>query len=449
MPAGALHPPSHPPSHSPWHSHSPGPLPWQLPLAEADPAVAACIAAEVQRQAQRLDLVASENTLSLAQREASGSVLGAITTEGYPGARWLAASAEVDALERLAIARACQLFGAAHANVQPHSGTQANQAVYLALLAPGDCVLSMALGDGGHFSHGDADNLSGKWFRHLHYGVRADDGLIDYDAAQRLAQQHRPRLVIAGASAYPRAIDFERLAQIAHSVGARLMADIAHVAGLVACGLFPHPFPHADLVTTTTYKNLRGVHGGLILCNDATLAAQIDAAVCPGVQGTPLLGLIAGKAVALGEALHPAFAGYQRQVLANARALGAALQARGLRLVTGGTDTPFVLVDLRALGLNGRAASARLDAIQINASPAPVPGDADLAGASGLRLGVSAITSRGLREDDCRQVAELVADLVTDNLGPPGAQRTAHAARQVRALCARFPIDPQCATPVA
>lgn len=412
---------------------------FQASLSQRDPAVADLLEAEARRQAGRLELVASENYVSRAQLQASGSAVGNVTVEGYPGARFLGTSPHVDALERLAIERACRVFGAAHANVQPHSGTQANQAVYMALLRPGDTLLSMRLTDGGHFSHGDPATLSGQCYRPVHYGVRTHDGLIDYDEVQALADAHRPALVVAGGSAYPRSIDFERLAQVAASAGARLMVDIAHVAGLVAAGLFPNPVPHADVVTTTTYKNLRGVRGGLILTRDRALGVRIDEALCPGVQGTPVLGLVAGKAVALGEAQTPAFVAYHRQVLANARALAAALTRFGLPVLTGGTDTPFVVLDLRPLGLDGRRAAACLDDCGIGTNAVPVPGDTDFARASGLRLGSSAITTRGMDEADCAEVAELVALALRAAVGQgPGTPE--RIARRVHALVERFPL---------
>jgi glycine hydroxymethyltransferase len=412
---------------------------FEAPLGQCDPAVADLLAAEARRQAGRLELGASENYVSRAQLQASGSAVCNVTVEGYPGARFLGTSPHVDALERLAIKRACRVFDAAHANVQPHSGTQANQAVFMALLRPGDTLLSMRHTDGGHFSHGDPATLSGQWYRPVHYGVRAHNGLIDYDEVQALADAHRPRLIVAGGSAYPRSIDFERLAQTAASVGARLMVDIAHVAGLVAAGLFPNPFPHADVVTTTTYKNLRGVRGGLILTRDRALGVRIDEALCPGVQGTPVLGLVAGKAVALGEALTPAFVAYHRQVLTNARALVTGMTRFGLPVLTGGTDTPFVVLDLRPLGLNGRQAATYLDACGIGTNSVPVPGDADFARARGLRLGTSAITTRGMDESDCAEVAELVALALRAACGQ-GSNTPAQIERRVRALVERFPL---------
>lgn len=410
------------------------------PLRTLDPQVAAWIAQEQQRQGDRLELMASENHTSLAQREASGSVLADTTVEGYPGARFLAASPGVDALEQLAIERACRLFGARFANVQPHSGTQANQAALLALLRPGDTLLSMDLRAGGHFSHGAGGTLSGDWFTARHYGTDPRTGLIDHDEVLSLARQHRPRLIIAGASAYPRSIDFARFAAIAWEVGARLMVDMAHVAGLVATGHFPNPLPHADVVTTTTYKNLRGPRGGLILCNDPELAASVDAALCPGLQGTPIVQLIAAKAVAFGEALQPAFHAYSAQVLRNARALAAALSARGIAPLTGGTDVPFVVADLRALGVHAAPLVRALDTLQVGCNAVPVPGDADFEHAHGLRLGVSALTTRGMAEAECDIVAGIVAE--TARALAAGAPPPSHAADAVRSLCRRFPLNP-------
>lgn len=409
------------------------------PLLTLDPLVAALIAAQAQRQCDRLELGACENHTSLAQREASGSVLVDTTVEGYPGARVLAASEGVDGLERLAIERACRLFGARFANVQPHSGTQANQAVLLALLRPGDTLLSLDLRAGGHSSHGAGGTLSGDWFNACHYGVDPHTGLIDLADVRALAHRHRPRLIIAGASAYPRSIDFAGFAAIAHEVGAHLMVDIAPVAGLVATGHFPNPLLHADAVTTTTDKSLRGPRGGLILCNDPALAARIDAALCPGLQGTPLMQLIAAKAVAFGEALRPAFQAYSAQVLRNARALAGALAERGLPPLTGGTDVPFVVARLQPLGLRAAPLVQLLDTVQVGCSAVPVPGDEDFEQAHGLRLGVSAVTTRGMTEADCETIADIVADTaraLASGLPPP-----ADVADTVRALCRRFPLS--------
>lgn len=411
-------------------------------LERADPEIAALVASESLRQSRRLELVASENYMSAAQLEVSGSELGNLTIEGYPGARFHGPSPNADAIERLAIRRACEVFGARFANVQPHSGTQANQAVFLALLRPGDTVMSMKLSAGGHFSHGAASSLTGQWFHVVHYGVHAGDGLIDYQDAQRQARRFKPKLIIAGASAYPRAIDFERFAAIAQSVNAHLMVDIAHVAGLIAAGVFPHPFPHADIITSTTYKNFRGVRGGFILCNNATLAQQIDAAVCPGLQGTPLPQLMAAKAVAFREALQPGFRRYGAQVLANARALGIALIKRGIALATGGTDTPFVVADLRALGMDGERAARQLDTLGIGANRVPLASDPDdFSLASGLRLGVSAITTRGMGEAQCDEIADIVATaLRVAAAGVPDTPENTALNGRVAQLCTRFPI---------
>ncbi len=414
---------------------------FEASLEAVDPELAALVVSEARRQAGCLDLVASENHVSRAQLEAAGSILGNSTVEGYPDARFLEASPQVDAIERLAIARACQVFRSRFANVQPHSGTQANQAVFLALLAPGDTVLSMSVAAGGHFSHGERSSLSGMWFHAVHYGVDAATGLIDYDEAARQALRHRPKLVIAGASAYPRAIDFERFAAIARSVGAHLLVDIAHVAGLVASSLFPNPFPHAHVVTSTTYKNFRGVRGGLILCNDPALAARIDAALCPGLQGTPMVNLIAGKAVAFLEALQPAYRAYCVQVLANARALAAALVRAGVHVTTGGSDTPFVIADLRPLRCDATEAVRRLAGVCIGASGAPVPGDAGgMARAAGLRLGVSSLTTRGMGEAECEEVGAIVARVLRLPDATLDGTTSAALLQRVSALCTRFPL---------
>ncbi|RYF38586.1 MAG: aminotransferase class I/II-fold pyridoxal phosphate-dependent enzyme, partial [Comamonadaceae bacterium] len=321
---------------------------------------------------------------------------------------------------------------------QPHSGTQANQAVLFALLRPGDTLLSMDLRVGGHFSHGAPGTLSGDWFAARHYGVDPDTGLIDPEEVLAMALRYRPRLIIAGASAYPRAMDFERFAAIAHEVGARLLVDMAHVAGLVATGHFANPLPHADVVTTTTYKNLRGPRGGLILCNDPSLAKQLDDALCPGLQGTPLMQMIAAKAVAFGEALQPAFRSYSARVLLNARALGDALAAQGIPQLTGGTDAPFVVADLRRLGLHAAPLVSALDVLQVGCSAVPVPGDLEFAQAHGLRLGVSALTTRGMAETECVVIAGIVADVARALVA--GSPPPAHLADTVRALCRRFPL---------
>ena len=316
-------------------------------LAQADPEIAAAVSAELGRQRHEVELIASENIVSRAVLEAQGSVLTNKYAEGYPGRRYYGGCQHVDVAERLAIARATELFGCAHANVQPSSGSQANQAVFLALLQPGDTILGMSLDAGGHLTHGARPNQSGKWFNAVQYGVRRDDLLPDYDQVERLAQEHRPKLVIAGGSAIPRVIDFARMRAIADAVGAHLLVDMAHFAGLVAAGLYPSPFPHAHVATTTTHKTLRGPRGGMILTDDPALGKKLDSAVFPGIQGGPLMHAVAAKAVAFGEALRPSFKDYQAQVIANARALADRLEHGGLPCVTGGTDTHLVLVDLR------------------------------------------------------------------------------------------------------
>lgn len=409
-------------------------------LAEVDPQIAAAIDGERRRSATRLDLSASANHTSAAQREAAGSVLGDATVEGYPGHRFLAASADVDRVERLAVERATALFGARYANVQPHSGTQANQAVLVGLLEPGDTLLSMALHAGGHFSHGAPVSVSGRWFRAVHYGVDPRTDRVDLEAVAALAQAHRPRLIVAGASAYPRAVDTARLARIARGVGARLMVDIAHVAGLVATGTFPDPLPDADVVTTTTSKNLRGPHGGLVLCNDPEIASRIDQALSPGLQGTPLVQAIAAKAVAFREAATPAFRRYAERVLGNARALARGLAERGVDVLTGGTDVPFVVADLRRRTTDAAAVVRLLDGAGITAHAVPAPGDRDFAHARGLRLGLSAATTRGFDESACDELAAIGATAVLR--AEVGQSSSADIAAQVAALCRRFPLAP-------
>jgi glycine hydroxymethyltransferase len=415
-------------------------------LAEADPAIAAAVQDELRRQNEQIELIASENIVSAAVLEAQGSVLTNKTVEGYPGKRYHGGAVNVDVVERLAIERATRLFGCAFANVQPHSGSQANQVVFLALLKPGDTILSMDLAAGGHLSHGAGPNLSGKWFNAVQYGVRRQDGLIDYDEVEGLARDHRPKLLIAGGSAYPRAIDFARMRAIAEGAGAHLLVDMAHFAGLVAGGVYPHPFPHAHVATTTTYKNLRGARGGIILCDDAGLAKKIDSAVFPGLQGSPLLHAIAAKAVSLGEALRPEFKDYARAVLENARALAVALEGRGLEIVTGGTDTPLMLVDLRPKGLTGNLAQASLDAAGLACNKNAIPFDPEKpAVASGLRLGASAGTTRGFGTKEFTRVGELIAE-VLDGLAanPDDNSAVEHAiAAQVTELCRQFPIYPE------
>ena len=414
------------------------------PLSETDPAIAAVLRAELARQQDGIELIASENIVSAAVMEAQGSVLTNKYAEGYPGRRYYGGCAEVDVAEQLAIDRAKELFGCGFANVQPHSGAQANQAVFLATLKPGDTILGMSLAAGGHLTHGAAPNLSGKWFRAIQYGVRREDGLLDYEELERLARAEKPRMIIAGGSAYPRAIDFPRIRAVADEVGALFLVDMAHYAGLVAAGLYPSPFPHAQLVTTTTHKTLRGPRGGMILTNDEELAKKINSAVFPGLQGGPLMHVIAGKAVAFGEALRPEFRTYQRAVLDNARVLGETLRELGCDIVTGGTDCHLVLVDLRPKNTTGKAAEASLERALMTANKNAIPFDpAKPAVTSGIRLGSPAATTRGFGTAEFRQVGKMINEVLEglsrSNDGSNATVEQAVAAR-VRELCARFPI---------
>ncbi len=414
------------------------------PLAETDPALAAAIGRELARQQDGIELIASENIVSRAVLEAQGSVLTNKYAEGYPGRRYYGGCVEVDAAETLAIDRAKQLFGCQFANVQPHSGAQANQAVFLALLQPGDTILGMSLASGGHLTHGAAPNLSGKWFRAVQYSVRREDGLLDYEELERLARAERPKLIIAGGSAYPRAIDFARIRAVADEVGAYFLVDMAHYAGLVAMELYPSPLPHAHVVTTTTHKTLRGPRGGMILSNDLDLGKKINSAVFPGLQGGPLMHVIAGKAAAFGEALRPEFRAYQRAVLENARVLGATLLDAGCDIVTGGTDCHLVLVDLRPKNTTGKAAEASLERALITTNKNAIPFDpAKPAITSGIRLGSPAATSRGFGAVEFREVGLMInavlEGLQRSNHGANDAAEQEVAAR-VRELCLRFPI---------
>jgi glycine hydroxymethyltransferase len=414
------------------------------PLAETDPELAAAIGAEQQRQQDGIELIASENMVSAAVLEAQGSVLTNKYAEGYPGRRYYGGCVYVDVAERLAIERACKLFDCSFANVQPHSGAQANQAVFLALLSPGDTILGMSLAAGGHLTHGAAPNLSGKWFRAVQYGVRREDGLLDYDQLEQLARAERPKLIIAGGSAYPRFIDFARIRRVADEVGAYLMADMAHFAGLVAAGLFPSPLPHAHVVTTTTHKTLRGPRGGMVLSNDADIGRKINSAVFPGLQGGPLMHVIAGKAAAFNEALRPEFRTYQKAVAENAKTLAATLAEQGLAIVTGGTDSHLLLVDLRPKHVTGKAAEASLERALITANKNAIPFDPEKpAIASGVRLGSPAATARGFGTVEFREIGLMITE-VLDALGRSndGANDAAEQAvgARVRALCARFPI---------
>ncbi len=415
-------------------------------LAQSDPDLAAAIGRELARQQGQIELIASENIVSRAVLEAQGSVLTNKYAEGYPGKRYYGGCEHVDVAEQLAIDRARQLFGCSYANVQPNSGSQANQAVLLALLQPGDCLLGMSLAAGGHLTHGAPPNLSGKWFKSVQYGVRRDDALIDYDEVERLAEEHRPKLIISGGSAYPRTIDFARLRRIADGVGAVLMADIAHYAGLVAAGLYPNPFPHAQIVTTTTHKTLRGPRGGLILANDPELGKKINSAIFPGLQGGPLMHVIAAKAVAFGEALQPAFKDYAQAVLDNARALAGVLKAGGLDIVSGGTDCHMVLVDLRPKTLTGKAAEASLEHAGMTCNKNGVPFDPEKPTiTSGVRLGSPAATTRGFGiaefQETGRMIVEVLDGLAASNSGNNSAVESAVRDR-VQALCHRFPIYP-------
>ena len=414
------------------------------PLAETDPELAAAIGAELARQQDGIELIASENLVSAAVLEAQGSVLTNKYAEGYPGRRYYGGCADVDVAETLAIERARRLFGCTFANVQPHSGAQANQGVFLALAAPGDTVLGMSLAAGGHLTHGAAPNLSGKWFRAVQYGVRREDGLIDYEQMESLARAEKPKLIIAGGSAYPRVIDFARIRRLADEVGAYFMVDMAHFAGLVAAGLFPSPLPHAHVVTTTTHKTLRGPRGGLILSNDPELGKKINSAVFPGLQGGPLMHVIAAKAVAFGEALRPEFRAYQQAVLDNARALAATLAEHGLAIVTGGTDCHLALVDLRPKRVTGKAADASLERAHITVNKNAIPFDPEKPTiTSGIRVGSPAATSRGFGTAEFREIGHMITEvldgLAHSNDGNNDAAERAVATR-VQALCARFPI---------
>ena len=407
-------------------------------LHAADPAVAEALGKELNRQRTKLELIASENIVSKAVLEAQGSVLTNKYAEGYPGKRYYGGCEYVDVVEQLAIDRAKKLFGAAYANVQPHSGAQANMAVFFALLQPGDTVMGMNLTDGGHLTHGSPVNMSGKYFKIVPYGVRKEDERIDYDELERIAKECQPKLIVAGASAYARIIDFERMANIAHSVGAYLMVDIAHIAGLVAAGLHPSPVPYADVVTTTTHKTLRGPRGGMILCKDAEFGKQFNKAIFPGIQGGPLMHVIAAKAVALGEALQPSFKEYAQQVIKNAKVLADELTADGFRIVTGGTDNHLMLVDLTSKHLTGKEAQNLLDAVNITVNKNTIPFEPlSPFVTSGIRLGSPALTTRGFKEADMKEVADIIA-LVLDHPTDEAAQ--AEAKERVAALCAKYPL---------
>ena len=414
-------------------------------LAAADPDIFGAMTRELGRQQSQVELIASENIVSRAVIEAMGSVLTNKYAEGYPGRRYYGGCEFVDEAETLAIERATRLFGCSFANVQPHSGAQANQAVFLALCKPGDTVMGMSLAAGGHLTHGAAPNLSGKWFNAVQYGVRRDDALIDMDEVEALAHEHKPALIVAGGSAYPRVIDFARFREIADAVGAYLMVDMAHFAGLVAGGAHPSPFPHAHIVTTTTHKTLRGPRGGMILADDEDLGKKINSAVFPGLQGGPLMHVIAAKAVAFGEALQPSFKSYAQQVVENARTLAATLSEGGLDIVSGGTDTHLMLVDLRPKSLTGDITEVALERASLTCNKNGIPFDPEKPMVtSGIRLGTPAGTTRGFGPAEFRLVGELIVE-VLDSLGgnPDGdAQVEESVRRRVEELCTRFPIYP-------
>ena len=413
------------------------------PLRDTDPELAAAIDGELARQRDKIELIASENIVSRAVLEAQGSVLTNKYAEGYPGKRYYGGCEWVDVAETLAIDRAKRLFGCGFANVQPHSGAQANGAVMLALCQPGDVILGMDLAAGGHLTHGARPAQSGRWFKAVHYGVRREDQRIDYDEVERLAVQHKPRLIIAGASAYSRVIDFARFRRIADAVGAFLLVDMAHVAGLVAAGLHPSPLPHAHVVTSTTHKTLRGPRGGIVLTDDAELAKKINAAVFPGLQGGPLMHVIAAKAVAFGEALRPEFRTYCRQVVENAKALAAVMVERGCAVVTGGTDNHLMLVDLRPKGVTGHAAEVALGEARITCNKNGIPFDTEKPTVtSGIRLGTPAGTTRGFGVAEFQTIGHLISDVLDGLVDGAVEPVTVRVRGEVARLCGRFPIYP-------
>ena len=431
-------------------------------LAKQDPNVKAVIDQELMRQRDKLEMIASENIVSQAVMEAQGSVLTNKYAEGYPGKRYYGGCEHVDVVETLAIERAKRLFGAEHANVQPHSGSQANFAVYFAMLKPGDTIVGMNLSHGGHLTHGSPVNVSGTYFNVVPYGVNAETQQIDYDEFRKIVLEAKPKLIIAGGSAYSRQIDFKKMADVAHEVGAIFMVDMAHFAGLVAAGLHPNPVEYADIVTTTTHKTLRGPRGGMILCKEE-YAKAIDKAVFPGIQGGPLMHVIAAKAVAFGEALQPEFKVYAQQVIDNAKALAAALQEKGLTIVSGGTDTHVMLVDVRNTGLTGKEAEHLLDEVGITCNKNTIPFDPEEAEhlldeigitankntipfdpaspfvTSGVRLGTPALTTRGLKEDDMKEIADIIATVLQN---PEDTAKHQDAAKRVAALCEKYPLYP-------
>lgn len=418
---------------------------FETDLATADAELFGAIRHELGRQQDQIELIASENIVSRAVLEAQGSVLTNKYAEGYPGRRYYGGCEFVDVAETLAIDRAKRLFGCAYINVQPHSGAQANQAAFMAIVQPGDTILGMSLAAGGHLTHGAAPNQSGKWFNAVQYGVKQEDGRIDYEEVERLAKEHRPKLIIAGGSAYPRVIDFERFRAIADSVDAKLMVDMAHFAGLVAAGVHPSPLPFADVVTTTTHKTLRGPRGGMVLSNDLDLGKKINSAVFPGLQGGPLMHVIAAKAVAFGEALQPGFVSYAERIVDSARALADTLKGKGLDIVSGGTDTHLMLVDLRPLGLTGRDAEASLERAGLTCNKNAIPFDPEKpAVTSGLRLGTPAGATRGFGPAEFTKVGEIIGDVLQELAKARDNNGAAEAAAlaEVQALCRRFPIYP-------
>ena len=414
-------------------------------LAESDADVHAAIQKELDRQRDGIELIASENIVSQAVLDAQGSVLTNKYAEGYPGKRYYGGCEFVDVVERMAIDRACRLFGCQFANVQPSSGSQANQGVFMALLQPGDTIMGMSLAAGGHLTHGAAPNQSGKWFKSVPYGVRRQDALIDFDEVETLARQHRPKLVIAGGAAYPRVIDFARFRALCDEIGAYFMVDMAHFAGLVAGGVYPSPIPHAHVVTTTTHKTLRGPRGGMILTNDADIAKKVNSAIFPGIQGGPLEHVIAAKAVAFGEALRPEFKDYARQVVENAKALAEVLVRRGLAIVSGGTDSHLMLVDLRPKGLTGKAAEASLERAGMTCNKNGIPFDPEKPTVtSGVRIGSPAATTRGLGVPEFVRLGEMIGDVLDGLAANPddNGAAEAKARAEVAELCRRFPIYP-------
>ncbi len=404
-------------------------------VENVDKEVGEAMNAELARQRRNLELIASENIVSPAVMAAMGSVLTNKYAEGYSGKRYYGGCECVDVVENIAIRRACELFGAKYANVQPHSGAQANTAVYFALLTPGDTVMGMSLADGGHLTHGSPVNISGKYFNFVSYGL-TDEGFIDYDAFEKQAQEVKPKLIVAGASAYPRIIDFERISRIAKSVGAYFMVDMAHIAGLVAAGQHPSPVPYADIVTTTTHKTLRGPRGGMILTNDEALAKKINSAIFPGTQGGPLMHVIAGKAVCFGEALKPEFKAYGEQIVKNAQALAKGLLARGFNLVSGGTDNHLMLVDLRPFGITGKELEKKLDEVYITVNKNAIPNDPEKPFVtSGVRIGTAAVTTRGLVEEDMEVIAECIYLTASDFDNKADEIRA-----KVTEICKKYPL---------